>query len=227
MSSPSTEAPSLTLDADQRIDLPAVGWKGYCALLKMRGERRFPKLLYLDGSISFVSPSPIHERGGERLGFLVAEVAFALDIPFETTGSTTFRRRAEEAGAEPDKSFYFAQVEQIRGKDQISLLTEPPPDLVIEVVHTHHAETAIEIYRRFGVPELWIWENSTLRILALQPDGLYKEIPTSVFLAPLTAADVAPWISRAQDNDFMITWMRDLRRWVQDVLLPRRNAQPR
>ncbi len=224
MSSPSTESPILTLDADQRIDMPHVGWEVYRTLDRSRGGKANPRLLYLDGRLTLVSPSRIHEYSSERLAILVTEVAVGLSIPFETTGSTTFRRRKKQAGAEPDKSFYFAQAPQIRGKREISLRTDPPPDLVIEIVHTHHADSVLEIYRRFGVPELWIWEDAALRILALHTDRTYSEVSTSVSLAPLTASDVTSWINRPDDDNLALSWIRDLRRWVQDDLLTRRNA---
>ena len=64
-------------------------------------------------------------------------------------------------------------------KEKISLRTDPPPDLAIEAVHSHDADAAIEVYRRFRVPEVWICDESELVILVLQPNGRYAASPTS------------------------------------------------
>ena len=71
-------------------------------------------------------------------------------------GSTTFRRRAKRGGVEGDQTLLSGQLDRIRGKKKISLKIDPPPDLAIEVVVTHEADEAVEVYRRFRVPEVWI-----------------------------------------------------------------------
>ena len=93
--------------------------------------------------------------------------------------STTFRRRAKTGGVEGDQTYYLANEARIRGKDKLHLKTDPPPDLAIEAVHSHEADAAIEVYRRFKVPEVWICDEAGLVILVLQPNGRYAESPTS------------------------------------------------
>ena len=96
-------------------------------------------------------------------GRFVDEIVEELDIPCIRAGSTTFRRRAKKGGVEGDETYYLANEARIRGKDKIDLRTDPPPDLAIEAVHTHDAEAAIEVYRRFSVPEVWICDEAELR----------------------------------------------------------------
>lgn len=226
MPSLSTKTPVLSEDPDQRIDMSDVGWPAYRALLRIRGDRPSPRLFYLDGDLLLVSPAYTHEYAKKALGTLVSEIAVELGIDFQPGGSTTYRRRKKNSGAEPGDSFYFAHGPRIQGKKKISLRSDPPPDLVIEVVHTHHADTALEIYRRFGIPEVWIWEDNALRILALSADGQYQEVPASLSLAPLTASDVTSLVLRSENQPYRL-WILEIRQWVRDVLLPRRNAQPR
>ena len=47
---------------------------------------------------------------------------------------------------------------RVRGKKKLSLKIDPPPDLAIEVVQSHDADAAIEVYRRFKVPEVWVYD---------------------------------------------------------------------
>jgi len=176
-------------------------------------------MIYLDGSLFLVTTSFPHERSAERLGYLVMVIAEELDIPCIPTGSTTFRRQARRGGVEGDKTFYIAHESLVRGKDKIDLRTVPPPDLAIEAVFTHAAGAAIEVYRRLGVPELWISEGAGVRVLLLQENGSYAESARSASFPFLTATDVFSWVSRPQ-MDSETQWIKELRRWVRATLVP-------
>lgn len=96
----------------------------------------------------------------------------------------------------------------------------PPPDLVIEVEYTHSADAAIEVWRRFGVPEVWRENGNVLTILNLQPDAQYAESPTSRALPGLAATEIHDWVARVQ-NDTETAWLKELRRWVSTTLAER------
>ena len=93
------------------------------------------------------------------------EVVAGLEVPCVPAGSTTFRRRAKRGGVEGDQTFYLANEAKVRGKEALRLKVDPPPDLAIEVVWTHDAAAATEVYRRFKVPEVWIYGHDELTIL--------------------------------------------------------------
>jgi Uma2 family endonuclease len=207
-------------DGDQCVAIRDVGWKGYATLLRLRGERSTPRMVYLDGTVLLMSPSFPHERLKTRLGQFVTEVAVGLRIPFVPAGSTTLRRRARKGGVEGDQTFYLANEARIRGKDKIDLRTDPPPDLAMEAVYSHDAEAAVEVYRRFRVPELWICDESELVILVLQPNGEYAASTTSVALPYLSAAEIHHWLNQPQSVS-ELDWVTSLRRWVRRTLRPR------
>ena len=46
---------------------------------------------------------------------------------------------------------------------------------------------ALEVYRRLGVPEVWICDGRCFSILVLQADRTYAEVSTSASLPMLTA----------------------------------------
>lgn len=216
--------PTRPADGDQSVAFPDVGWKGYVTLLRMRGERPIPRMVYLDGTVWLMSPSFPHERLKSRLGQFVMEVVVGLVIPCVPAGSTTLRRRAKEAGVEGDQTYYLANEGRIRGKDRISLGTDPPPDLAIEAVYTHGADEAIEVYRRIRVPELWICDEAELVILILQADRKYARSRTSAAFPFLSASEIHDWVSRPQSTSDT-EWTRDLRRWVLRTLRPRVRRQ--
>jgi Uma2 family endonuclease len=201
-----------------------IGWKGYLTLLKLRGEHAFPRMVYLDGTVWLMTTSFPHERIKKRLGMLVMVVVEEVDIPCVPSGSTTFRRKKKNGGVEPDESFYLANEERVRGKAKLHLSEDPPPDLVVEAVQTHEADAAVEVYRRFGVPEVWICEESGMTILTLQANGEYLGSDTSVSFPFLKAAEVLEWVNRPQTVP-ETAWLKELRLWVRDVLLPRARAR--
>src|SRR5215510_8497221 len=101
-------------EGDQCVEFPALGWKGYLTLLRLRGERSTPRMVYLDGTVWLMSPSFPHERLKKRLGWFVEEIVRAFGIPCVATASTTFRRRAKRGGIEGDETYYLANEVRIR-----------------------------------------------------------------------------------------------------------------
>jgi Uma2 family endonuclease len=181
-------------------------------------------MVYLDGKLSLMSPSFTHEYLKERLGILITEVVVGLVIPCIHSGSTTFRRRAKRGGVEGDQTYYLANLGRIRGKKKISLKVDPPPDLAIEVVASHDADDAVEVYRRFRVPEVWICDENELTILVLQQNGRYVPAERGQAFNFLTASEIHSWISRS-DYDSNTAWIIELRRWIAEVLAPRYQEQ--
>ena len=205
---------------DQYVEFPGIGWRGYLMMSRLRGERSTPRMIYLDGDLLLVSPSHTHEWLKERFRIFVAEVVVALDIPCILSGSTTYRRRKTDGGFEPDQSYYLTNYPRIKGKKDIRLKTDPPPDLAIEVVYSHDADRALEVCRRLGVPEVWVCDDAGLRLLTLRGNRRYAEAETSPSFPTLTPAEIFAWVTRdedAHDTD----WIKEVRRWVRDVLVPR------
>jgi Uma2 family endonuclease len=204
-------------DDDQCVELGDIGWKGYSSILRLRGDRPSPRIIYLDGSALLMSPSLPHEHLKERLGRFVSEVATGLRLPFRPVGQTTFRRRARRGGLESDHAYYIQNEALVRGKDRIDLRIDPAPDLAIEVVHTHDATAALEVYRRLRVAEVWICDRTELQILLRQKNGRYARSKASAAFPFLEAGEVLDWVQQPQDVSEM-EWQNEVRDWVRDVL---------
>jgi len=207
-------------DGDQCVELHDIGWKGYSALLRLKGDRSRPRMIYLDGTAWLMAPSFLHERLEERLDHFVMELVVGLDIPCVPAGSTTLRRRRKRGGVEGDKTYYLANEARVRGKKKIQLKIDPPPDLAIEAVYSHDADATVEVYRRIKVPEVWVCDETELVILVLQSNGRYAESSTSAAFPFLSRDEIHEWVTRPQ-TDSETKWIQDLRRWVKDTLVPR------
>jgi len=209
---------------DQCVALRDVGWEDYEALLRIRGDRSAPRMVYLDGSLLLMSPSFAHERLVTRLGWLVAVLVEELDIPCVPSGGATLRRQNERGGVEPDLSYYFRDESPAGGRPDLDLDVDPPPDLAIEVVWTHKADASVEVHRRLGVPEVWVWEKSRIRMLHLDRTGEYIPAARSLAFPTLAASEVDSWILKDIERS-NTAWVKEFRAWVQRVLVPRRREE--
>jgi Uma2 family endonuclease len=219
---PQTDAIS---QGDQCVELCGIDWKGYLTMLRLRGEHSVPKLIYLDGRLSLVSPSPVHAQIKRRLGNFVSTLLLELEIPYAEFSQSTFRRRKRRSGVEGDQTFYIGNAERMRGKTILNLSVDPPPDLAIEAVYSHDASAAVEFWRRLGVPEVWICDETELQVLVLQQNGRYAPSEKSTVLPPVSAAEVFEWVARP-NSELESEWRNALVRWVRQVVLARAKSAP-
>lgn len=205
---------------DQLVALEGIDWTGYSSILELRGARSLPKVVFLDGRLTLMSPSYIHERLKKLLGGFIELTLEGLGIRFVAAGSTTLRRERRKGGVEGDETYYLKDLAALRVKARLDLRVDPPPDLAVEVVVSHDADDAVEVYRRLGVSEVWICSEERMSFLTLHDDGAYAVSETSLAIPGLSAAEAHSWIVRDDfPDDF--EWRRALRRWVVEVLLPR------
>ncbi len=215
-------------EADQVVLLRAIGWSGYRRMLRLRGERPRPRMTYLDGDLLLMSPGHLHERDKERLGAFILLIGEECDIPIRIAGSTTYKRRKKESGTEPDQSYYLANIPRVLNNKKIDLRVDPPPDLSIEVVYSHSADAALEVSRRFGVPEVWVCTEKGLTFRVLGPGRKYAVSDVSPAFPFLKAEEIVDWIRRPEaDLRGDVGWIKELRRWVREAVVPRvRGALP-
>lgn len=116
----------------QQIILEDISWENFETILAELGERRRLRLAYDNGLLEMMMPSLEHEDDKEIIGDLIKDLLEELDIEFRCLGSATLKR-ATSYGLEPNQCFYIQNETRIRNKKCIDLITDPPPDLAIEV----------------------------------------------------------------------------------------------
>jgi Uma2 family endonuclease len=207
------------------VVLREVDWSGYESLLRIRDERSAPRMVYLDGSLFLVSPSFPHEHLKERLGWFVNLLVEELDVPCVASGSTTLRRKSKKGGVEGDQTYYLANEALIRGKAHIDLDVDPPPDLAVEVAWPHKADAAVEVYRRFKIPEVWVCDGRRLKVFVLDASEHYAVVERSRAF-PIDSTDIDEWILKPREGSDT-AWAKQVRRWVREIVAPRLgNANP-
>jgi Uma2 family endonuclease len=207
------------LEPERRFLLHGVGWAGYETLLGVVGDRRSVRMTYDRGDLELMSPSSEHDLLRSRLARLIETLTYELDLPCEALGSTTWRRRPRDRGLEADECYYLANSPRVVGKRVIDLDVDPPPDLAIEVEVSQGALDRMGIYAALGVPEVWRFDGTTLRIERLQADGTYTTANASPSFPFLPPAEVVRWLRLADDLG-QTAWLRRFRDWVRGTLAP-------
>ena len=178
----------------QRLLLHGVDWRTYSRLLHLFEDRPSLRFTYDQGSLEIMSPTHAHESDADFLGRLAVTLTEELGLPLKAGGSTTLRRQRRRRGLEPDKCCWIAHEAAVRGKRQIDLRVDPPPDLVIEVDVTSRSLNRLGIYAALGVPEVWRLDRQMLTFLALDPNGIYAALNRSLSLPLVTPADLAGFL---------------------------------
>jgi Uma2 family endonuclease len=105
---------------------------------------------------------------------------------------------------------------RIRGRDEIDLSVDPPPDLAIEVEISSNSMEKLEIYADLEVPEVWRCDGTSLRVWRLQPDGTYAEQSQSGTFPFLPLAEVERFLAQRNASD-ETTWIRAFRAYVKEL----------
>jgi len=200
-------------EREERVVLGHVSWETYESLLADHADARSPRFTYSEGMLEIMSPSSEHEKLNQVLATIADLVAEEQEIEFENLGSTTFRRQDFNRGTEPDSCFYIQNVERIRGKKEIDLRVDPPPDLVIEIEITSPAVAKLPVYARLRVPEIWLHDGRAPRILRLSGDQ-YENYDRSGVLPSLTQSVLSEFCEQSKTLT-TLAWRRMVRTWAR------------
>lgn len=171
-----SERPARPLPADDIIVLRDATWADYQRLLEIRGERPVPRLTYLEGALELMTPSRPHESIKSMIGCLVEAWCLEKGVAITPYGSWTLESKEADRGVEPDECYVIGDVQN-----------PERPDLAIEVVWTSGGIDKLEVYRKLGVQEVWIWRQGTFEVFSLR-DAQYARVERSEIVRGLDLA---------------------------------------
>jgi Uma2 family endonuclease len=200
--------------AEQHIVLSNIDWATYLTFSDKIVDRNI-RCNYNGVDLELMTISPEHERAKTLLSRLLEALTLDMDIDIAGLGSMTCRRQDLEHGFEPDECYWIENEPQIRGRDDIDLTRDPPPDLILEVEMSRSFVDRLAIAARLGVPEVWRWDGETLRILLLGADGEYRESQRSRMLPFLPIAEFARFLHR-DTSQSDTKWLQSFRTWVRE-----------
>ncbi|HEV3257847.1 MAG TPA: Uma2 family endonuclease [Gemmataceae bacterium] len=205
--------------ADQRFLLFNVSWKTYETFLAELGDRPI-RLTYDRGNLELMAPSHVHERYKKILGRIIDTLTLELNILMKSGGSTTFKRKDLERGMEPDECYYIENEPLVRGKMEIDLTTDPPPDICIEIDITSSSLDRQGIYAAMRVPEIWRFDGESLRVYRLDANGDYQLCDRSPTFPFLPLDEIARFLQQANVAD-ETSLIRAFITWLREEIVPR------
>ncbi len=188
-----------------------VSWKRYVALRDDPVYLR-KRLTYHRG----VLENRLTECRTERINRIVetlidvwSEVHEICQRPF---GSTTFRLESASAGLEPDTCYYFDRCREIRGREDLDLRFDPPPDLSIDIVPSPANIDRLAVYADLRFPEVWRIDGERLQIFLLDGSG-YQTAGESRALYGFPPEGFMQFVQRLWTTD-ATTLCREFRTWA-------------
>lgn len=201
--------------AGQRFLVRGVDWDAYLSMREAIGDGPV-RMTYDRGALELMSPSDVHERFKKLVDRILLVLAEELNVPLRSQGSTTFTNPEAERGLEPDECYYIQNESLVRGRDEIDLSIDPPPDLAVEIDVTRSSLNRLDIYASIGVPEVWRYDGKSVQIYVLTPDREYREQAASLSFPAVSATDLEAHLDRRNDLD-EVSWTREFRQWVRST----------
>jgi Uma2 family endonuclease len=187
-------------ERDHIVLLQDVAWDEYERLLEIRGERSIPRIAFLDGVVEIMTPSMPHVSLKSRIGQLVEVWCLEKGVEFRAAGAWTLKNRRQSRALEPDECYVFGLAPGPRR-----------PHLAIEVVWTPGRMNKLEIYRRIGVAEVWVWQRDVLSVHVLRGRA-YEPAPKSEILRGIDLTELVRYLDRPTDSQCIREYRAHLRR---------------
>jgi Uma2 family endonuclease len=203
------ESTETRLITEHAVVLHEVPWETYIQLRESDLNNHL-RMTYDCGDLEIMSPSGKHAKVSTVIGLMIYEWTMLHDIEVSFGGHMTLKRRDMTGGLEADQCYWIANEALVRGKDEIDLLVDPPPDLAVEVEVSHPFIPKLPIYQALGVPEVWCWRKDALTIVTLDANRLYVEREDSLGL-PGFPLRLAEDLIRERERESTTALMRRIR----------------
>ncbi len=201
-------------NAEQRVLLQNISWQLFESLLAEMGEGRSTRLAYDRGNLEFMTPLWEHENTNRSLDLLVFALVEELCLNCSPGGSVTLKQSKAKVGKEPDACYYIQNEDRVRGKTDIDLEIDPPPDLAVEIDITSSSIDKLSLYAALGVPELWRYDGTQMVFYQLQAEE-YVSCDRSFTFQFLPPSRVDEYLQECRSLGLMEA-LRQFRIWIRD-----------
>jgi Uma2 family endonuclease len=202
---------------ENRVILKGVSWSTFKALLADVGDDRAWRIAYDGGVLEIRMPHLEHEVPKGLIESFIEATADELEIEVMKAGSLTLEREDLTRAVEPDTCFYIQNEASVRGKRDINLPEDLPPDLAIESDYTNSSVNKDSIYAALGVPELWRYRRESLQVYQLV-DGKYEKCDHSLAFPFLPVAEIPGFIEQSRTVGQRAA-VRLFRQRIREILL--------
>jgi Uma2 family endonuclease len=200
--------------SNTKVMLQGITWQTYQSLVQDLESQPAKRLTYDNGILEIFMPLPPHETYKRLLGRLVEIVTEELDLEIRSLSASTWSRKDLLKGVEADECYYIQNEATVRGKMEIVLSVDPPPDLAIEIDISSPSLPRLPIYAALGVPEVWQFDGGNFKILGLAATE-YISQRQSLALPMVTVDVVERLLIQAQEMG-ETSWAKAVRQWVKE-----------
>lgn len=199
-------------DNGQQVVLYDIPWRAYTNFCDALPDR-YIRMTYDRGVLEIMTVSTPHERYKSLIGLLIVVLAEELNRVIGSFGSFTHRRKDLARALEPDLCFYLKHFHLVRGKRQIDLTADPPPDLAIEVEISRSLLNRMAILAALQVPEVWRFDGESFIVNILR-EGRYEVTEVSEIFPEIDVRDLVRFVTiGVEDGD--LAMLRGFRTWLR------------
>ena len=194
------------------VILNNIRWETYQYLVQDSEEQPNKRLTYDRGILEIMTPLPEHEVYKKLIDRFVLVMVEEMNKEMRSLGSCTWSRQDLKQGLEPDECYYINHEEAVRGKLNIDLNFDPPPDLAIEIDITSSSLNRMSIYEALGVAEVWRFDGQFLSIYQLV-DGIYQMSDKSGVFSFIKGEDIMRFLEQLEGGEMAL--IKAFRTWVR------------
>ena len=160
----------LEATGERRLTIENISWDTYLNLSAEVGNSRAIRLAYDEGTLEIMSPGFSHEKRSAALINVVQIAARASRMRWANGGIMDMKHPDLKKGAQANACFWFADEPVVRGKEEIDITVDPPPELVIEVDITSPSVRKLPFYAKIGIAEVWRYRKNAVHVYHLEED---------------------------------------------------------
>ena len=185
---------------EQRFVLNSIDWQSYRAISNALTGRHL-RITYDRGRLELNKVSSLRGTLGRLFHNLIAILTEEFSLPCGGCGDMTCDRESLERGIEPDECFYIENEAKVRGKDNLDMSVDPPPDLAVEIDLSRDSRRRLSIYAALGVPEVWRFDGTSLTVYVRQANGEYETVPVSPHFPSIPPTEIEAILKRRHEMD--------------------------
>jgi Uma2 family endonuclease len=219
-----TVAAKVGPDSSRSIILHGITWDAYKAICAAVADQRV-RMTYERGALEIMVISLVHDNYARLFGLIVFSLARFYRKRVRSCGSFTHQRQDIERGFEPNQCFYLASLAAIKGKKELDLARDPPPDLAVEIDISRSSMDRLAIYAAFGVPEVWRFDSKIIQVYVLKT-GTYEAVTASPSFPDAPVAELARFVELGVREDD-IAMVEKLEAWLAKLPSGKRKGTKR
>lgn len=185
---------------EQRFVLNSIDWQSYRAISHALTGRHL-RITYDRGRLELMTISSLHGTLCRLVYTIISVLTEEFQLPKRGCGDMTCDRESLERGIEPDECFYIENEAKVRGKDNLDLSVDPPPDLAVEIDISRDSRRRLSIYAALGVPEVWRFDGTSLTVYVRQTHGEYEAVAVSPHFPSVPPTEIEAILKRRHEMD--------------------------